>query len=56
MYTKIKMQSIINFHECFLSVCFRNPVCMDLFRLLFDKTEFHLLNWRLSYTRESDHE
>ncbi len=62
MSTKIKQQSTINFHEFFLCVCFRKLVCMDLLRLLFDKTEFHLFDWRnlrfgrLSYTWESDHE
>ena len=61
MCTK-KKQSIINFHEFFLCVCFRKPVCTELLRLLFDKTEFQLFNWRnlrfgrLCYTRESDHE
>lgn len=56
MSTKMKKQSIINLYELFLCVCFRKPVCMDLLCVLFDKTEFHLFDWRLSYTRESDHE
>ena len=62
MSTKTKKQSIISFHELFLCVCFRKPVCMDFLCQLFDKAEYHLFDWRdlrfgwLSYTRESDHE